>query len=47
MERLYTILHEVSQPTHRKGILRADLSFLTSGIPAVHAPQAVSPPGNA
>jgi glycosyltransferase involved in cell wall biosynthesis len=30
MERLYTILHDVSRKTHRKGVLRADLSFLTS-----------------
>ena len=32
MERLYTLLDEVSRATHRKGILRADLSFLTAGI---------------
>lgn len=31
MERLYTILHDVSRSTHRQGVLRADLSFLTSG----------------
>jgi hypothetical protein len=30
MERLYVLLHEVSRATHRKGVLRADLSFLTS-----------------
>jgi glycosyltransferase involved in cell wall biosynthesis len=30
MERLYTLLHETSRTTRRKGILRADLSFLTS-----------------
>jgi glycosyltransferase involved in cell wall biosynthesis len=30
MERLYTLLHETSRATRRKGILRADLSFLTS-----------------
>ena len=30
MERLYTLLHETSRATHRQGILRADLSFLTS-----------------
>jgi glycosyltransferase involved in cell wall biosynthesis len=30
MERLYTLLHETSRVTRRKGILRADLSFLTS-----------------
>jgi glycosyltransferase involved in cell wall biosynthesis len=28
MERLYLLLHDVSRPTHRKGVLRADLSFL-------------------
>jgi glycosyltransferase involved in cell wall biosynthesis len=28
MERLYTLLHEVSRATRRQGILRADLSFL-------------------
>ncbi|RPJ80670.1 MAG: glycosyltransferase family 1 protein [Acidobacteria bacterium] len=28
MERLYTLLHEVSRKTKRKGILAADLSFL-------------------
>jgi glycosyltransferase involved in cell wall biosynthesis len=32
MERLYTLLHEVSRATRRQGILRADLSFLTAGI---------------
>ncbi len=31
MERLYTILHETSRATRRQGMLRADLSFLTSG----------------
>jgi glycosyltransferase involved in cell wall biosynthesis len=31
MERLYTLLHETSRATHRQGVLRADLSFLTSG----------------
>jgi hypothetical protein len=30
MERLYTLLHETSRATRRQGILRADLSFLTS-----------------
>lgn len=29
MERLYDLLHQVSRPTHRKGILLEDLSFLT------------------
>lgn len=31
MERLYTLLHETSRATHRKGLLETDLSFLTSG----------------
>jgi len=30
MERLYTLLHDVSAATHRRGILREDLAFLTS-----------------
>jgi glycosyltransferase involved in cell wall biosynthesis len=30
MERLYTILHDTSRATRRKGVLSADLSFLTS-----------------
>ena len=30
MERLYVLLHEVSRATRRRGILNADLSFLTS-----------------
>ncbi len=30
MERLYVLLHETSRATHRKGLLGADLSFLTS-----------------
>jgi glycosyltransferase involved in cell wall biosynthesis len=30
MERLYQLLHEVSRVTHRRGVLGADLSFLTS-----------------
>jgi glycosyltransferase involved in cell wall biosynthesis len=34
MERLYTLLHETSRATKRKGILAADLSFLTSEAPA-------------
>lgn len=33
MERLYTLLHDVSRSTHRKGVLQADLSFLTSRAP--------------
>ena len=28
MERLYTLMHEVSRATHRRGVLQADLSFL-------------------
>ena len=32
MERLYTLLHAVSRPTGRRGILREDLSFLTTGV---------------
>ena len=28
MERLYTLLHTVSRATRRRGVLRADLSFL-------------------
>jgi glycosyltransferase involved in cell wall biosynthesis len=31
MERLYTILYDVSRPTHRRGVLEQDLSFLTGG----------------
>jgi glycosyltransferase involved in cell wall biosynthesis len=34
MERLYDLLHEVSRPTRRRGILAQDLSFLTEGVPA-------------
>jgi len=34
MERLYDLLHRVSRPTHRRGILEADLSFLTNRAPA-------------
>ena len=30
MERLYTLLADVSRPTARRGVLEADLSFLTS-----------------
>jgi glycosyltransferase involved in cell wall biosynthesis len=30
MERLYTLLHETSRATRRRGVLAADLSFLTS-----------------
>ncbi|MBA3231314.1 MAG: glycosyltransferase family 4 protein, partial [Acidobacteria bacterium] len=31
MERLYTLLHEVSRPTRRAGVLKADLEFLHEG----------------
>jgi glycosyltransferase involved in cell wall biosynthesis len=31
MERLYTLLHDGSRRTRRRGILREDLSFLTTG----------------
>ena len=34
MERLYTLLHAVSRPTRRRGILEQDLSFLTAGADA-------------
>lgn len=34
MERLYLLLHEVSRATRRRGVLRADLSFLTSSTSA-------------
>ena len=34
MERLYELLHRVSRPTHRRGVLSEDLSFLTSRQPA-------------
>jgi glycosyltransferase involved in cell wall biosynthesis len=34
MERLYDLLHRVSRATHRRGVLAADLSFLTSRAPA-------------
>jgi glycosyltransferase involved in cell wall biosynthesis len=30
MERLYGLLHEVSRATRRRGVLRADLSFLNA-----------------
>ena len=32
MERLYDLLDRVSRPTHRKGILREDLSFLETRV---------------
>ena len=31
MERLYTLLHQVSRATRRRGVLAADLSFLATG----------------
>ena len=34
MQRLYDLLHRVSRATHRRGVIRADLSFLTSKVPA-------------
>jgi glycosyltransferase involved in cell wall biosynthesis len=34
MERLYTLLHEVSRPTKRLGILQQDLAFLSGGAEA-------------
>jgi glycosyltransferase involved in cell wall biosynthesis len=34
MERLYPLLHDLSRPTKRQGILREDLSFLNRGVPA-------------
>jgi glycosyltransferase involved in cell wall biosynthesis len=34
MERLYDLLHRVSRATKRRGVLQADLSFLTGGAPA-------------
>ena len=34
MERLYTLLHDVSRPTKRRGILPQDLSFLTEACAA-------------
>ena len=34
MEQLYVLLHQVSRATHRRGVLDADLSFLTARVPA-------------
>jgi glycosyltransferase involved in cell wall biosynthesis len=34
MEQLYDVLHRVSRPTKRRGVLDADLSFLTAGARA-------------
>jgi len=34
MERLYPLLHDLSRPTKRQGILREDLSFLDRSVPA-------------
>ena len=34
MERLYVLLHDVSRRTKRRGVLQADLSFLTEGARA-------------
>ncbi len=33
MERLYEILHRVSRPTNRRGVLEEDLSFLETRVP--------------
>jgi glycosyltransferase involved in cell wall biosynthesis len=33
MEQLYELLHRLSRPTHRRGILAADLTFLTTRQP--------------
>ena len=32
MERLYILLHDVSRATNRRGVLEADLSFLSAGV---------------
>jgi len=37
MERLYILLHEVSRATRRKGVLEADLSFLSTPAPCAAA----------
>ena len=34
MERLYTLMHDVSRASRRRGVLQADLSFLTAGVTA-------------
>ena len=34
MERLYAVLHEVSRPTRRRGVLQQDLSYLGAGMQA-------------
>jgi hypothetical protein len=34
MEQLYDLLHRVSRSTKRRGVLQADLSFLTGGAAA-------------
>jgi glycosyltransferase involved in cell wall biosynthesis len=34
MERLYAVLHEVSRPTRRRGVLQQDLSYLGAGVQA-------------
>ncbi len=33
MEQLYVLLHRISRATHRRGVLDADLSFLTARVP--------------
>ena len=42
MERLYTILHEESRSSRRRGVLRADLSFLT-GMPVDEPDASITP----
>jgi hypothetical protein len=37
MERLYVLLNEVSRPSRRRGVLAADLSFLT--VPDAERPR--------
>ena len=32
MEQLYDLLHRVSRATKRRGMLNADLTFLTGGV---------------
>ena len=34
MQRLYTVLHAVSRPTRRRGVLEQDLSYLGAGVQA-------------
>ena len=32
MEQLYVLMHELSRPTHREGVAKADLGFLSRGV---------------